>query len=88
MKAVVLGGAISANEPLVGGAEEASGIERMIAILFFILLFSLPVVLMIVALRSIVPYTVAHGEDIRVPVAFCVLFLLVIEGFFMYLLTR
>ncbi len=88
VKVAVPAAAISANEPLVGGAAEASGVERMFAILFYILLFSLPVLLMIAALRQIVPYNAAHGgEDIRIPVAFCGLFLLVIEGF-MYLMVR
>ena len=88
VKGALLGGAISTNEPLVGGAENASGIERMLVILLYILLFSLPVLLMLAALRNIVHYNVAHGyEDTRVAVVLCGLFLLAIEGF-MYMLMR
>jgi hypothetical protein len=82
----VVPGAISTNEPLVGGVEDTSGIVRMLAIL----LFSLPVLLMTAALvpLNFVPYNLAHGwERIRVPVALCGVFLLMIEGS-MYLLAR
>ena len=73
----LLGGAVSTNAPLVGGAEETSGIERMLAILLLILLFSLPVLLMIAMLRSIVHNNVMYAhEDMRVPVALCGLLLL------------
>jgi hypothetical protein len=85
VKGAVLGGAVS-SEPLVSGAEETSGIVRLLAIF----LFSLPVLLMIAALvpLNLVPYNVAHGwERSRIPVALCGLFLLVLEGF-MYLLAR
>ena len=89
VKGALLGGAVSTNAPLVGGAAEASGIERMLAILLYILLFSLPVLLMIAVLRSIVHNNVTYAyEDMRVPVALCGLLLLLIEGFMYLLLVR
>jgi hypothetical protein len=89
VKGALLGEAISTNEPLVGGAAEASAIERMLAILLYILLFSLPVLLMVAVLRSIAHNNVAYTyEDMRVPVVLCGLLLLLVEGFMYLLLVR